>query len=136
MKAAAAARLPSPRVSARGIVIVLVMALLVAMSIQPARQLLSQRDRIGGVAEQLEATQSSNRDLEAQIARLKNDDFIEQRARSQIGLVRPGETAVVVMPPSRKAQQEHRKAVRARKPVARPPEPSFMEGVLHFIGII
>lgn len=135
MKADAVARLPSLRVGARGIVVVLVMGLLVAMSIQPARQLLQQRDRIGGVTAQLDATQRSNRHLEQQIARLNNDDFIEQRARSQIGLVRPGETAIVMMPPSRKEQRKHRTALRAKQPTA-PPPPSFLEGVLHFIGII
>ncbi|HWC15261.1 MAG TPA: septum formation initiator family protein [Actinomycetota bacterium] len=109
----------------------LVLALLGGMAIEPTRQLLAQRDRISGMAGELRAAQAANARLEAQIARLKNDDYIEQRARAQIGLVRPAETTYVVMPPSDGAAK--------RKPRVRklpPPPPStFFESVLHFIGV-
>jgi hypothetical protein len=104
-----------------------------AMAIQPTRALLEQRDRITSVGSELTRTQEANLRLEAQIERLNNDDYIEQRARAQIGLVRPGETTYVVMPPSgqeQRAEQRKRKA----KVVAEPPAPpSFVESAIHFI---
>ena len=92
MKAAAVPRFRVPKLgpAPQFIAFVLVLALLGAMAIEPTRQLLAQRDRISGMAAELRAAHAANARLEAQIARLNNDDYIEQRARAQIGLVRPG----------------------------------------------
>jgi cell division protein FtsB len=133
-----AAALPRPPfgVSPRGVVVVLVLGLVGAMAIEPTRQLLRQRDRIAGVTDDLEAIRASNLQLEEQIARLNDDDFIEQRAREQMGLVRPGEISVVVMPPSRHERIEHRRKVEAHRRLAPPPPRSFVQSVLHFVGVL
>jgi cell division protein FtsB len=123
-------------VSPKGVVVVLVLGLVGAMAIEPTRQLLRQRERIAGVTDDLEAIRTSNRQLEQQITRLNDDDFIEQRAREQMGLVRPGEISVVVMPPSRHDRIEHRREVRAHRRLAPPPPRSFVQSVLHFVGLL
>ena len=124
-------RMPKLGIAPHVIAVLLVFGLLCAMAIEPTRQLLEQRDRISGMAAELEAVQEGNERLEAQLARLMNDDYIEQRARAQIGLVRPGETTYVVMPPGKGDERPRKRVVKVQPP----PPPSFVESVLHFIGL-
>jgi cell division protein FtsB len=112
---------------------ILVLGLVGAMAIEPTRQLLDQRDRISGVASELENIQKGNLELAAQIERLNNDDYIEQRARAQIGLVRPGETTFVVMPPSEQETRAQRNKKQAEVEPPPPPPPGFVESAIHFI---
>lgn len=125
-------RLPSLGIGPQIVALLLILGLLGAMAIEPTRQLIEQRERIDGMSGDLAQVERSNRRLDARIGRLKDPDFLEQRARD-IGLVRPGETAYVVMPPSR----SRAKADAARKPArtAAPPQPSFIHGFLDFVGI-
>ena len=123
------------RIGPRGIAAVLVVGLVGAMAIEPTRQLLEQRDRLSGMADELRNVQGSNRALEERIARLNDPDYIEQKAREQIGLVRPGETAIVVMPPSDRARAENRAKAARKKPVVAPPPPGFWEQLASFIGL-
>ncbi|MDQ3878841.1 MAG: septum formation initiator family protein, partial [Actinomycetota bacterium] len=74
---------------------VLLLGLLGAMAIKPTRDLLQQRSRVAGVARELALLQHSNNRLEQRIAKLKDPDYIDQLARRQIGLVRPGEVPYV-----------------------------------------
>ncbi len=115
------------------VVFLLVMGLFGALAIEPTRQLLEQRKRIDGMAADFEAVQRSNERLEARIERLKDPDFLEQRARTQIGLVRPGETTFIVMPPRRGAASN--KGKRARTEAAPPEPPGFIEGFVDFLGL-
>ena len=114
------------------VVVVLVIGLFGSLAIEPTRQLIEQRRRIAGMAEDLDQVQRSNERLEDRVARLKDPDFLEQRARTQMGLVRPGETAFIVMPPSRDGGGKDRKR-RDRPPVPEPP--SFLEAFVTFIGL-
>lgn len=126
-------RLPSLGMGPQIVALLLVLGLLGAMAIEPTRQLIEQRERIEGMSEDLRGIQKSNRRLENRIGRLKDPDFLEQRARN-IGLVRPGETAYVVMPPSRSAAAE---TERSQKKVERPvlEEPGFLDGLRAFLGL-
>jgi cell division protein FtsB len=113
--------------------IVLVLGLVGAMAIQPTRQLLEQRARIEGMAGDLGRIQALNRKLEARITRLQDPDYIEQEAREKVGLVMPGETTYVVMPPSGGKRATDTDARRAAAPPAS--EPGFIEGFLEFVGL-
>lgn len=133
MSSAAEFRMPKLGRGPQIVAFMLVLGLVGAMAIQPTRQLLAQRDRISAVAAELEQAQVGNVQLEAQIERLNNDDYIEQRAREQNGLVRPGETTYVVMPPSNQEQQAAQRRKKA-KIVAEPAEPpGFVESAINFI---
>ena len=137
MKALAVARmrLPTMGIGPQVVITLLVLGLLGAMAIEPTRQLMDQRERIAAMSSDLDEIERSNNRLEARIDRLKDPDFLEQRAREQIGLVRPGETAIVVMPPSKRADKPRSKESRAAKAPARP-EFSFFEGFLNFVGLL
>jgi cell division protein FtsB len=126
-------RLPSLGMGPQIVALLLVLGLLGAMAIEPTRQLIEQRERIEGMSSDLEQVQRSNRKLEDRISRLKDPDFLEQRARD-IGLVRPGETAYVVMPPSR-GSGDRKQPKRTAAPEPAPAEPGFLEGFLSFVGL-
>ncbi len=129
---AAALRLPRLGIGPQVVVALLVIGLLSAMAIEPTRQLLEQRARISGMAGDLDELERSNSRLGARIDRLQDPDFLEQRAR-EIGLVRPDETAIVVMPPSdRMAKKEPKR----RPDKSSTPRPlNFIEGFLNFVGL-
>ena len=114
------------------VVVVLVVGLFGALAIEPTRQLLEQRDRLSGMSQDLSQVERSNKKLEARIDRLKNPDFLEQRART-LGLVRAGETSYIVMPPSDRGKKDGRK--KNRRPEPPPPEPGLLEGFMQFVGI-
>jgi cell division protein FtsB len=115
------------------VALVLVLGLVGAMAIEPTRQLLDQRDRISSMASELHKVQEGNAQLQAQIERLNNDDYMEQRARAQ-GFVRPGETTFVVMPPSKQAQAADKHDRKTKKVEVTPEEPpGFIESVAHFL---
>ena len=112
--------------------VLLIVGLLGAMAIEPTRQLLAQRERVADARADLRQTERSNEKLAERIRRLKDPDYLEQRAREQMGLVYPGETSYVVMP-SEKSGKESRK----RKPAAvmSEEEAPFIEGLLRFVGL-
>jgi cell division protein FtsB len=121
-------------IAPQAIALVLVLGLAGAMAIQPTRQLLDQRDRIARMSEDLSAMRQANRALEDRIARLNDPDYLEQQARAQIGLVRPGETTFLVMPPAGKKGRRDHKRGEARRPTNERSE-GFVERVLDLIGI-
>lgn len=124
-------RLPRLGIAPQVTIAVLILGLLGAMAIEPTRQLLAQRQRISGMAQDLDRIERSNQRLEERIERLQDPDFLEQRAR-EIGLVRQGETSIVVMPPSKQDPSAGRSA-KERKPA--PPQPlDFVEGFFNFVG--
>jgi cell division protein FtsB len=135
MRALAMRRIRLPRLGAgpQIVAVLLVLGLFGAMAIEPTRQLMAQRERIASMAQELGRVEKSNRRLEARVRRLRDPDFIEQRAREQVGLVRPGETTYVVMPPTR-AHSGRRTRPRAEEP-APVREPGFFEGLVDFIGL-
>jgi cell division protein FtsB len=116
------------------VVFLLILGLLGAMAIEPTRKLMDQRTRIDQATAELEQVNRSNQRLQARIERLQDPDYVDQLARSQAGLVKPGEIAFVVMPPGRPVQSEKKASTREPK-TAPPPEPTFVESLLHFIGL-
>ena len=139
MKALALVRFRMPRmgIGPQVVITVLVLGLLGAMAIEPTRQLLEQRERISTMAADLQEIERSNQRLSARIERLQDPDFLEQRAREQIGLVRPGETAIVVMPPSKRMATKSTSKERAAQQRTPRPEPfNFFEGFLNFVGLL
>ena len=134
-------RLPSLGIGAQVIALLLVLGLVSAMAIQPTRELLAQQHRISATAHELRQTERANHRLDQRIARLHDPDFIEEQARAEIGLVRPGEIAYVVMPKPHRAhklaqvkrEQKRRHGQRPRK--AGSAERGVIEGFLDFLGL-
>lgn len=130
-------RLPSFGIGAQVIALVLVLGLVSAMAIQPTRELLAQQHRITATARELHRTERVNRRLDERIARLNDPDFIEQQARAEIGLVRPGEIPYVVMPKPHQGPQVrgHKHAAKRNQHNAAPKQDGAIEGFLHFLGL-
>ena len=115
-------------------VFLLILGLLGAMAIEPTRKLMDQRNRIDEATHELAQVNRSNQRLQARIERLKDPDYVDQLARSQAGLVKPGEIAFVVMPPGRSTSSARKESARVTE-APPPPKPSFVQSLLHFIGI-
>ncbi|MDQ3955736.1 MAG: septum formation initiator family protein [Actinomycetota bacterium] len=113
------------------IVVVLVLGLAVAMALEPTRQLLEQRSRISEMSADLHRTEKSNEKLANRIMKLNDPVFLEQKAREQSGLVKPGEISVVVLPPVEKSteQKDRRPA-----PVVEP-DAGFFDSMKSFLGL-
>jgi cell division protein FtsB len=125
-------RLPKLGVGPQIVAAFLVLGLVGAMAIEPTRQLVEQRDRIAGMSDDLRKIENSNKRLEERITRLRDPDFLEQRAR-EIGLVREGEIPYVVMLPGPAERKAGHKTVEVEAPA--PERPGFIEGMLHFLGL-
>ena len=115
------------------VVFLLVVGLLAAMAIEPTLELVQQKDRIERMTSELREIETTNDRLQRRIERLDDPDFLEQKAREQIGLVRPGETAYLVVPPGKTGKAEKRKR-RVVEPLP-PQEPGFVEELLEFVGL-
>jgi hypothetical protein len=105
------------------------------MAIQPTRELLAQQHRISATAKELHRTQRVNAQLDERIARLRSPDFIEEQARAEIGLVRPGEIAYVVMPKAASRKHKHHGARHQGTHKAARPDDGVIRGFLNFLGL-
>lgn len=115
------------------VVFLLVLGLLAAMAIEPTVELMQQNERIARMKGELQAIESTNERLERRIERLDDPDFLEQKAREQIGLVRPDETTYLVVPPGRERRRERPKEREVAPPP--PPEPGVVDRFLEFVGL-
>lgn len=113
----------------------LLIGLLVAMATKPLMQLSAQKERLGQMSGGLSQLERENAELEDRIVRFKDPDFIEQKAREQAGLVRPGEIPYVVMPPS-KARAERRSDPAEGAVPEPPPEKDVVQRFLEFTGLM
>ena len=114
------------------VAVLLVVGLAGAMAIQPTRQLLEQRARIAEMSSDLRLIQRANVELARDARRLEDPAYLERQARAQMGLVRPGETTYVVMPPSRKATARARRS--SPSLVGQQRKASYLERLIAFIG--
>ena len=128
-------RMPKLGLGPQIVVFLLILGLLGAMAIEPTRKLMDQRNRIEQATAELSQVNRSNDRLQARIERLKDPDYVDQLARSQAGLVKPGEIPFVVMPPGRSAGAAARDKARTVEKPPPPPPPSFVQSVLRFIGV-
>ncbi|HYN36688.1 MAG TPA: septum formation initiator family protein [Actinomycetota bacterium] len=115
-------------------VVMLVVGLAGAMAIEPTRQLLEQRTRIADMSGELRSIEKANDRLQNRVDRLNDPDYLEQQAREQSGLVRPGETSVIVMPP---ADPEASKEKKDPAPIKAPPaqDSGLLDSMLNFLGL-
>ena len=88
----------------RGRVVTIVLALVgitvYLLAVFPTRSYLIQRSQVNGTVSQVKSMENSNQALQGKINSMNSPSEIESIARSQYGLVKPGEKAYVVLPPS------------------------------------
>jgi cell division protein FtsB len=85
-----------PKLTGRAAALLVSVALLGMLAVVPARQFLEQRGRIAELERRAAEIQADNARLRAQIAKLGDPLELERRARECLGLVAPGETALIV----------------------------------------
>ncbi|HKF00109.1 MAG TPA: septum formation initiator family protein [Actinomycetes bacterium] len=83
----------------RGLILVLIVFALTAMSVYPLRQYVAQRQRIEQLQAKHDALAGEVRRLEAERERLRDPDYVEQLAREELHVARPGEESWVLTGP-------------------------------------
>jgi cell division protein FtsB len=85
-----------PKLTGRAAALLVTLGLLVMLALAPVRQYLDQRARIGDLERRTVELEQQNADLRATINRLNDPAELERLARECLGMVGPGETALIV----------------------------------------
>jgi len=88
------------RVAILAVIGLVVVGAVLVTNVLPIRSLMAQQRRVDLAQEQLGALQEANDRLQASADFLSSDAGVEMVARRDFGLVRPGETAYVVIDPN------------------------------------
>ncbi|MEX2204489.1 MAG: septum formation initiator family protein [Actinomycetota bacterium] len=94
-----------PRLTGRAAALLIVVSLLAMLALVPARAFLDQRGQIAELERRTIELEAQNDDLRLEISRLHDPAEIERLARACLGMVGPGETALV-LPGSRPAASD------------------------------
>ncbi|MGZ8582969.1 MAG: FtsB family cell division protein [Actinomycetota bacterium] len=86
------------RLTARAAVLAVVALILLTLAVAPLRALIDQRGHLVQLERQADELAYRNAQLEARIDRFTDPIYLEQLARECLGMVRPGETAFVMVP--------------------------------------
>lgn len=87
------------RLTGRAVVLILVAAALVMSLAFPVREYLAQRAAIAAAEERAAMLETRVGNLQDQVSRWREDDFVEQQARERLHYVMPGETGLVLLSP-------------------------------------
>ena len=92
---------PVAAVKGRGWLVVACVALVGVLFLAafPARTYVAQQRQREAVADEVQALEGENRELEERVGELQSDAEIERLAREHYGLVRPGEEVYAVLGP-------------------------------------
>jgi cell division protein FtsB len=93
-----------PRLTARAAILLVTVLVLAIMGTVPLRGFVAQRARIADLERQTAALEQANSKLRSQIQALHDPSELERLARECLGMVEPGEVALVV--PSRPGDTE------------------------------
>jgi cell division protein FtsB len=93
---ASQARVSALRLSRRGLLLILLLFGLTAMSVYPLRQYVAQHQRVEQLAAKQRALDAEVARLERERARLNDPEYVEQLAREELYMARPGEEAWVL----------------------------------------
>jgi hypothetical protein len=80
------------------VAVMVVGALVAALFVLPVKAWLGQRAALADSEKQLDTIWSENKRLEVVYDELQTDAVVEEQAREQFGLIKPGELALSVLP--------------------------------------
>jgi cell division protein FtsB len=86
------------RLTARATVLLAIMIGVLALSVAPAQMYFEQKEELARAEQQAAALERRNEALAARAEQLRDHAFLERLARQCLGMVKPGETAFVVVP--------------------------------------
>ncbi len=89
-----------PRLTGRAAVLLVVVTILGVLAVVPARQLVDQRSRFGELERRAQQLEDENAELRSGVSRLSEPAELERLARACLGMVGPGEVALVVGGPA------------------------------------
>ena len=84
---------PRGRITVRAVVLAAVLLVLGIAAAGPVRNYLAQREAIGQLEQRIDALERERSDLEQELERIRDPDYLEQLARECLGMVAPGEIA-------------------------------------------
>lgn len=96
------------------LILAAILLVLVVTAVPPTRQLAVQRQRIEAERQKLEWLHQENARLAITLERLRDPDHLEILAREQLGLVRPGEIAYLMVAPEEAEEKVEAPAAAAR----------------------
>ena len=88
----------TPRLTARAAVLCVVVLFMLTLAVAPLRGLIDQRAQLTRLERRAGLLAERNAELEAHVERLDDPIYLERVARQCLGMVRPGETAFVMVP--------------------------------------
>ena len=86
------------RLTARATLLLTLVVFVLVLSIAPARMYFEQKAELARLERQSAALTRENQRLAARAEQLRDHAFLERLARQCLGMVKPGETAFVVVP--------------------------------------
>jgi cell division protein FtsB len=86
------------RLSPRGVLLLIAMALILLATVAPARNLIQQRAQLAQLKRQTAQLERQNQVLQARVDHLGDPAYLERLARQCLGMVKPGEVAFVTVP--------------------------------------
>jgi cell division protein FtsB len=86
------------RLTARATVLLAIMIGVLALSVAPAQMYFEQKEELARTEQQAAVLERRNEALAARADQLRDHAFLERLARQCLGMVKPGETAFVVVP--------------------------------------
>ena len=89
---------PPARLNARAVALLLIALAVMLLAIAPLRGYLDERGQLKELQDQTTSLEQQNQALQTRIDQLSDATFLERIARECLGMVKPGETAFVVVP--------------------------------------
>jgi cell division protein FtsB len=86
------------RLNARAVALLLIALAVMLLAIAPLRGYLDERGQLADLRQQASVLEQQNQALQKTIDRLSDATFLERIARECLGMVKPGETAFVIVP--------------------------------------
>ena len=78
------------------VIIIVISVIVIIGVIQSIADLYGRREILTGREDTLSALEEKRRDLEDKLKEVQSQEFIEKEAREKLGLVKPGETVVLI----------------------------------------
>ncbi len=88
----------SVRLNARAVALLLIALAVMLLAIAPLRGYLEERGELKDLRDQATVLERQNEKLQERVDQLSDATFLERVARECMGMVKPGETAFVVVP--------------------------------------
>jgi len=80
------------------VALLLIVSAVLMLGIAPLRGYIDARGKLAGLRRQASLLEQQNARLERRIEQLSDPTYLERLARECLGLVKPGETAFVILP--------------------------------------